>query len=177
MTPPSLSQRNADTAIPVLVVDDEEIVLVALRDLLRQQGYGVSTATDVIQAMTLLKQQPFAIVITDQQMPTLTGLEFLAHVRQVQPDAMRLLITAVLNVNTVIDAINKAEVFRFILKPWERQDLLDTVRYAAERYQALRGERQRLAEALARNAELERLVAQLQKRPPTKKPSRADPRS
>ncbi len=158
--PSDTSLRNASARI--LVVDDEEIVLVALRDLLRLQGYEVVTATDVLPALELLKGQPFAVVLTDQQMPTLTGLEFLAEVKRRQPAASRILITAVLDLNTVIDAINKAEVFRFVLKPWQREELLLAIREAVAHHENICGCQRSLAEAQARNEALTQHVQVLE---------------
>jgi DNA-binding NtrC family response regulator len=174
MTMPPANPPDA-TPTRILVVDDEEIVLVALRDLLRQQGYEVSTASSALEALELVKRQSFAVVLTDQQMPTLTGLEFLAEAKQTQPDASRILITAVLSLGTVIDAINKAEVYRFILKPWQREDLLATVQLAVERYEGICRDKALLAGALAKNEELARLNAELQKKlaPARQKKSRA----
>jgi len=146
----------------LLVVDDEEIVLVALRQTLLQLGYRVTTASDAGKALGTLQEHEFAAVITDHQMPTLTGLEFLAQVRAVQPDASRVLITAVLNLSTVIDAINKAEIFRFLIKPWEREELLGTVRAAVERNQSVRARKEMLAAALRENQALQARVATLE---------------
>src|ERR1019366_9578984 len=95
----------------ILIVDDEEIVLVALRDTLLREGYQVVASPHAIHALSVLKEQPFSVVITDQQMPMVTGLEFLAQVRDIQPDATRILITAVLSLSTLIEAINKAEIY------------------------------------------------------------------
>src|SRR5438093_7439615 len=108
---------------PILVVDDEEVVLVSLRDTLSREGYHVTTAPNAVEALARLKEQAYSVVITDQQMPMLSGLEFLAQVKEMQPDATRILITAVLNLSTVIDAINKGEIYRFIVKPWLREEL------------------------------------------------------
>ena len=168
-----------DSALhPILVVDDEEVVLVSLRDLLRREGYLVTTAPNAVEALARLKEQAYSVVITDHQMPMLTGLEFLSQVKQMQPDATRILITAVLNLATVIDAINKGEIYRFIVKPWLREELIVTVKNAVQRYELIcknqmlqvttlaMNERlvklnQDLAEQVARaedqNAELERL--------------------
>jgi len=147
----------------LLIVDDEEIVLVALRETLRQQGYAVATAQNAVQGLEILQQQQFAAVLSDQQMPMLTGLEFLAQARRIQPDASRILVTAVLNVGTVIDAINKAEIFRFLLKPWQREDLLRTIQEALERYQTLCRNRILLATTLAMNETLTKLTQSLEK--------------
>src|SRR6185312_1066862 len=123
---------------PILIVDDEEIVLVALRDTLVHEGYKVVASPHAVHALSILKEQQFSAVITDQQMPMVTGLEFLAQVKQIQPDATRILITAVLNLGTVIDSINKGEIYRFIVKPWLREELLATVKNAVQRYDLIR---------------------------------------
>ena len=127
--------KNTDNQLhSILLVDDEEIVLIALRDTLAREGYQVATAANALEALKLLKEQAFSVVISDQQMPMLTGLEFLAQVKLLQPDTTRILITAVLNLATVIDAINKGEIYRFIVKPWLREELLATVKNAVQRY-------------------------------------------
>lgn len=151
---PAPPPSPAAPAPHLLVVDDEEIVLVALRQTLTQLGYRVTTASDAIQGLGKLREQEYAAVISDHQMPTLTGLEFLAQVRELQPDASRILITAVLNLGTVIEAINKAEIFRFLIKPWEREELVGTVKAAVERHQVLRTRREMLAAALRENQSL-----------------------
>lgn len=125
------------SAHPALVVDDEEIVLVALRETLRQLGLEVTAMTDPVEALACLRSQPFSIVVSDHQMPRLTGLEFLAEARQIQPRASRILITAVLNVSTVIDAVNRAEICRFLLKPWQREELVATLDAGIERFERL----------------------------------------
>lgn len=122
---------------PILIVDDEEIVLVALRDTLLREGYQVVASPHAVHALSILKEQQFSVVISDQQMPMVTGLEFLAQVKQIQPDATRILITAVLSLGTVIDAINKGEIFRFLVKPWLREELLATVKNAVQRYELI----------------------------------------
>lgn len=135
MTEPS--QCSNGQAARILVVDDEEIVLVALRETLQQQGYVVVSAKNAVQALETLQRERFAVVLTDQQMPTLTGLEFLAQVKKIQPETTRILITAVLSLSTVIDAINKAEIYRFILKPWQRDELLLNIQTAVARYETI----------------------------------------
>ncbi len=122
---------------PILIVDDEEIVLVALRDTLLREGYQVVPSPHAIHALSVLKQQPFSVVITDQQMPMVSGLEFLAQVREIQPDATRILITAVLSLSTVIDAINKGEIYRFIVKPWLHEEFLATIKNSVQRYELI----------------------------------------
>jgi response regulator RpfG family c-di-GMP phosphodiesterase len=146
----------------VLVVDDEEVVLVALRDTLTREGYHVTTAANGAEALARLKEQVFSVVITDQQMPMLTGLEFLSQVKQMQPDATRILITAVLNLSTVIDSINKGEIFRFIVKPWLREELLVTVKNAVQRHELICKNQMLQVATLAMNEKLMKLNANLE---------------
>src|SRR3954470_2172379 len=130
---------ESPTPVPhrILIVDDEEIVLIALRETLLRAGYHVSTANDPLLALEMLQTQQFAAIISDQQMPTMLGLDFLSKAKHMQPDASRMLITAVLSLDTVIEAINRGEIFRFIIKPWLREELLVTVQNAVQRYELL----------------------------------------
>src|ERR1043165_1046098 len=151
-----------ELAHPILIVDDEEIVLVALRDTLLREGYKVVASPHAVHALSILKQQQFSVVITDQQMPMVTGLEFLAQVKEIQPDATRILITAVLSLSTVIDAINKGEIYRFIVKPWLREELLVTVKNATQRYELIGKNQVLQAATLAMNENLAKLNRQLE---------------
>ena len=152
----------------LLIVDDEEIVLSALRDTLAREGYHIVTASSPIVALSLLKKEMFSVVITDQQMPMLSGLEFLSQVKVMQPDATRILVTAILSLSTVVDAINKGEIYRFIVKPWLREELLATVKNAAQRYELigknalLQAATQAMNDKLVKlNTELEQQVARV----------------
>ena len=145
-----------------LIIDDEEIVLVALRETIRREGYQVSTAPSAVEALKLLERENFSVIITDQQMPILTGLEFLAQAKTIQPDATRILITAVLNLNTMIEAINKGEIYRFVVKPWLREELLATVRNAVQRYELICRNAVLQATTLAMNEKLVLLNQTLQ---------------
>jgi response regulator RpfG family c-di-GMP phosphodiesterase len=146
---------------PILIIDDEEIVLVALRDTLVREGYEVVASPHAVHALSVLKQREFSVVISDQQMPMVTGLEFLSQVKQIQPDATRILITAVLNLNTVIEAINKGEIYRFIVKPWLREELLATVKTAVQRFDLIRSHDRLHAQTVGMNERLTQLNAEL----------------
>jgi len=146
----------------VLIVDDEDMVLVSLRDTLKREGYNVTTAPNAVEALARLKEQGFSVVITDQQMPVLTGLELLTMAREMQPDATRILITAVLSLSTVIDAINRGEIYRFIVKPWLREELLVTVKNAVQRYELICRNQTLQATTLAMNEKLTKLNGELE---------------
>jgi response regulator RpfG family c-di-GMP phosphodiesterase len=148
----------------ILIVDDEEIVMVGLRETLTRAGYQVRTSSNPLPALELLQQEQFAVIISDHQMPQMTGLEFLALAKQIQPDATRILITAVLSLDTVIDAINKGEIYRFIVKPWLREELLATVKNAVQRYELLCKNALLQAATLAMNEKLTKLNQELEAR-------------
>lgn len=133
-------ETTATTSLsrPILVVDDEDIVLTALRETLRRAHYDVVTTADPVAALEDLKRREFSVIISDQSMPSLSGLELLSQARQIQPYTTRILITAVLSLDMVIDAINKGEIFRFIVKPWLREEFLATVANAVQRYELIR---------------------------------------
>jgi len=154
----SAEQNIAKESVhPILIVDDEEIVLMALRDTLMREGYKVVASPHAVHAVTVLQEQQFSVVITDQQMPMVTGLEFLAQVKKIQPDATRILVTGVLSLSTVIDAINKGEIYRFVVKPWLREELLATVKNAVQRHELICTNAKLRAETMAMNEELTRM--------------------
>lgn len=136
MNPPK--PKSFDPALHrILIVDDEEIVLKALNTMVLTAGYQVSMAYNPIEALQLVRKEQFSVVLSDYNMPSLTGLEFLSQVKLEQPDATRLLITAFPSLKTVTDAINKGEIYRFILKPWIREELLATLSNAVQRFELI----------------------------------------
>jgi response regulator RpfG family c-di-GMP phosphodiesterase len=148
----------------ILVVDDEDIVRIALRETLRRERYGVTACPSPEEALKALQKEAFAVIISDYQMPGMTGLDFLAKAKQIQPDATRILITAVLSLDTVIEAINKGEIYRFIVKPWIREELLATVRNAVQRHELIVRNTVLQATTLAMNEQLVTLNKALESR-------------
>lgn len=148
---------------PILIIDDEEIVLLAISESLKPEGYQIVTTTQPQKGLELLRQQEFSVIISDHHMPGMTGLEFFAEANKIQPLASRILITGVLTLKVVVDAINKGEIFRFIAKPWIREELLATVKNATHRHE-LMSQNHRLQQQtqtsntalVERNEELER---------------------
>jgi len=157
------TESNTDPKLHrILVIDDEEIVLVGLRETLAREGHQVVTASNPFLALQELQKQPFSVIISDHHMPGVTGLEFLAQAKEIQPDATRILITAVLSLDTVIDAINHGEIYRFIVKPWLREELLATVKSAVQRYDLIRRNSALQAEAIALNQQFMELNKSLE---------------
>ena len=144
----------------ILVVDDEPDVIKSIQDLLRFD-YRVLGATRASDGLRLLREQPVHVVLTDQRMPEMTGVEFLRRLREEHPDTVRLLVTGYADIRAVIDAINEGNVYRYITKPWEPEELQAVVREAVERFELL-AERKRLVEELkAKNEELGHTNAEL----------------
>ncbi len=130
-----MAQKTKKTKI--IIVDDEEIILLALEETISKEGYEIITTVSPLKALEYLRVEEFAVIISDQRMAEMTGLDFLRQAKLIQPDASRILITGVLTLKTIIDAVNKGEIFRFLAKPWIREELLVTVKNAAQRNELL----------------------------------------
>ncbi|HWE36577.1 MAG TPA: hybrid sensor histidine kinase/response regulator [Isosphaeraceae bacterium] len=145
----------------LLILDDEPEVLRSLYDLFRLD-YRVLTFERGAEALQALEKHDPHVILSDQRMPTMTGVEFLRQARRLRPDATRLLLTGYADIKAVIDAINQGAIFRYVTKPWEVDELGTIVRQAVE-HRDLIVERQRLVAELketnARLVEANRLKA------------------
>ncbi len=113
---------------PLLVVDDEASLLMLLSKLFRRY-YDVRTAESGEQALEVIAQGFVPqVIIADQRMPGMSGAEFLAKSREIVPKAVRIILTGYTDVNDIIDSINLGHAYRFLTKPWNNQDLLETIR-------------------------------------------------
>ncbi|MGK5079359.1 HD domain-containing phosphohydrolase [Janthinobacterium sp. HLX7-2] len=148
----------------ILCVDDEPNILSSLRRLFRPHGYRVLTADSGAAGLALLENDTVDLVISDMRMPHMDGAQFLAQVRQRWPGTMRLLLTGYADVDSILDAINKGEIYRYVTKPWDEGDIVLVVRHALER-RALEQDKVRL-EALtaSQNAQLKALNASLEEK-------------
>jgi len=146
----------------LLFVDDEPNILNALRRLFRPLGYKIHTAGGGAEGLALLEQEPVDLVISDMRMPNMDGAQFLERVRQKWPDTMRILLTGYADVSSTIAAINKGEIYRYVTKPWDDNDITLLVKHALER-KDLEREKLRLEElTLRQNDELKELNANLE---------------
>jgi response regulator RpfG family c-di-GMP phosphodiesterase len=160
--PAEIAAQPPGPAGIILCVDDEPNILAALRRLFRGQGYEVHTCDSGRAGLELLAAQPVDIVISDMRMPEMDGVEFLEQVRSRWPDTLRLLLTGHADVRLILDAINRGEIYRYVTKPWDENDILLMVSHALER-KMLVAEKLRL-EALTRhqNEQLRELNANLE---------------
>lgn len=157
------SDTPIDAPLPsILCVDDEPGILSALRRLFRAKGFDVRVAEGGLAGLEALAQQSADVVISDMRMPQMDGVAFLAQVRQRWPDTMRLLLTGYADITSTMGAINEGEIFRYIAKPWDDNDILLIVRSALQQ-RSLELERRRLqALVAAQNNELKKLNADLE---------------
>ncbi|MGV3484677.1 MAG: response regulator [Planctomycetaceae bacterium] len=117
----------------ILIVDDEPDVLLSLRGLLRRD-FEVHTAQSGAEALEIMSQYPVHVIMTDQRMPSMTGVELMHHVRSEHPEAIRIIFTGYADIRAVVEAINSGELYRYITKPWDPDDLLQLLREAVGRH-------------------------------------------
>ncbi len=119
---------------PTILCVDDEIDNVEVLERTFRTSYHVMTATSGLEALKLLEQKEVAVIISDQRMPQMTGVEFFQKSISSHPDTIRILLTGYSDISSVIDAINTGQVYRYITKPWDIHDLKSTVARAVERY-------------------------------------------
>lgn len=154
----------------LLVVDDEPENLKALERTLRD-AFNVVLTTDPLEALKLASEEEFAAVVSDQRMPSMLGTELLARIAVRHPCTTRLILTGHTDSSEMLDAINRAEIWRYVTKPWDNRELVATLLQAVERHRLLR-ENARLVTDLERsnralerqNREVEELNADLERR-------------
>ncbi len=149
----------AENKINVLYVDDEQNNLISFKATFRIK-YNVHTAISGEDAVKILNNNPIDIIVTDQRMPNMTGVQFLESILEAHPEPMRILLTGYADLNAVIDAVNKGKIFHYLTKPWNEEELDITIKRAFEVY-TLRKDEKELTEKLGvTNAQLEFLLRQ-----------------
>ncbi|PAU65760.1 response regulator [Pseudomonas sp. PIC25] len=135
--------------IKIQLVDDEPHVLSALQRVLRPHRWEVHAFDDVQEALEALTLHDYAVIISDYKMPHLDGVTYLQFAKQRQPHAMRMVLSAHGDRQSMMQAINQAEIYRFLSKPWEDYEIETAIKAAIDLYQ-LRHENQRLLEQVRR---------------------------
>ena len=142
---------------PSILCVDDEIDNVEVLERTFRTSYNVITATSGLEALKILEQKEVAVIISDQRMPQMTGVEFLQKSISSHPDTVRILLTGYSDINSVIDAINTGQVYRYITKPWDIHDLKSTVARAVERYRMRKEIEQKTGELKSAYQELKSL--------------------
>lgn len=118
---------------PILIVDDEKDNLEALKRLLRSE-YEVSVTDSAFEALKMIQKETFHVIVSDQRMPEMTGVELLEKSKAICPNTTRILLTGYTDVESVIGAINRGNIYRYVAKPWDPEDLNITLRQANESF-------------------------------------------
>lgn len=129
--------KSTNSPYRILLVDDEPNVLKALQRVFRQEKYEVVTISSGQEALALLRKEVFHLMISDYMMPGMTGAELLKQAKAIKPEIIRIMLTGHADTGAVMGAINEGAVYKFILKPWNDDDLRITVALALEQYDLL----------------------------------------
>ncbi len=131
------SSEKVPSPYRILLVDDEPNVLSALRRVFHQENYQVVTADNGQEALDLLSREPFHLMISDYMMPVMNGGELLRQAKALHPELIRIMLTGHADTGAIMSAINEGAVYKFILKPWNDDDLRVTVALALEQYELI----------------------------------------
>ena len=147
----------------LLLVDDESDILSSLKRLLRPLAYDIVTATSGEQGLQILAEQHVDVVLSDQRMPGMSGVEFLCLVKERYPDVVRMVLSGYADLQSVTDAVNEGAVYKFMTKPWDDEQLIGNIEDAFQ-LKSMADENTRLSRELQlRNMDLTLVTRQLQK--------------
>jgi len=145
----------------LLLVDDEDNILSALKRLLRRDGYQIVTARNGPEGLQRLAEHPVDVILSDQRMPGMSGVEFLRQAKALYPDTVRMTLSGFTDLQSIIDAVNEGAIYKFLTKPWD-DELLRSHLAQAFAQKEMADENKRLTTQLAgANAELETLNTRL----------------
>jgi type II secretory ATPase GspE/PulE/Tfp pilus assembly ATPase PilB-like protein/DNA-binding NarL/FixJ family response regulator len=156
--PAAASPAEPPTRYRVLLVDDEPGVVKALTRVFRQENYEVVAAGNAAEALEQLKTKPVEVVISDYMMPGMNGAELLKKIKALYPETIRIMLTGHADTGAVMGAINEGAVYKFILKPWNDDDLRVTVALALEQYDLIRKNRSLQLENAKKSKEISALA-------------------
>jgi diguanylate cyclase (GGDEF)-like protein/PAS domain S-box-containing protein len=147
----------------LLLVDDEENILAALKRLLRREGYRILVAGSAAEGLQRLAEDEVDVIVSDQRMPGMTGVEFLRRAKDLYPHTLRLVLSGYTELQSIIDAVNEGAIYKFLTKPWDDERLRGHVAEAF-RQKELADENRRLARQVDRaNADLAKLNERLER--------------
>jgi len=145
--------------IKVLYIDDEQNNLFSFKAVFRTD-FKITVAISADEALKKLEQESFHVIITDQRMPGMTGVEFLESILDKYPHPVRILLTGYTDINAVIDAVNKGKIFHYLSKPWDEEELRQTIRTAFDLYRAREDQKEITEKLTHTNEQLEFLIRQ-----------------
>ncbi len=156
-----LAEPGEGTKRIVLCVDDEPAILSALKRALRAPNIAVITATSGAQALEFMAELSVDLVVSDMRMPGMDGAQLLERICRDWPDTVRILLTGYSDTETTILAVNRGRIFRYLQKPWDERELMDSVQEGLELRQRLRDEARLLSMGTAQDEQLRQLNDEL----------------
>ncbi|UFS71550.1 response regulator [Geomonas sp. RF6] len=141
----------------ILFVDDNRLILEIAKDLFLERGVSILTACNAAEALELFQEKEIAVVVSDNHMPGMSGLEFLSALKEISPETIKVLMSAYADLATALAAINSSEVFRYLLKPWNEEEVIEVVEEGVRRYHLMntvRREDDNVLRSLAQTIEL-----------------------
>lgn len=160
MSEPTQGERRPK----ILLVDDEEAILNSLRRSLRSQPYDLLLAQSAAQALELFEQHRIDLVVSDARMPGMDGPTLLAKIHQLKPECMSILLTGYAELASIVKAVNEGQIYRYISKPWDDEELLMTLRQALAMQHAERERRRLVVLTRRQNESLRELNETLERR-------------
>ncbi len=157
--PPRVASQIEYRDYPVLVVDDEEENILAFQ-LNFRHDFTVDAAPSGAEALERLKERTYAVVVTDQRMPGMSGVELLEQTVDAYPHLIRIIVTGYTDNQSLIDAINMGRIYKYVTKPWSRDEMAVTIKRAIETYSLSLENDRLLRELQTKNEELEQTVAE-----------------
>ena len=140
----------------LLLVDDEKHILNALQRELRDSDWDITACNDPEGGLQLLASQDFDVVMSDYRMPRVSGVQVLAEARRLQPTSMRIMLSGYTDAPAMLQAVNNAELFRYLLKPWDPRELQDALFAALRKRKEIKVGRMLIAQKIRERNELKR---------------------
>ncbi|WP_367849242.1 EAL domain-containing protein [Rhodoferax sp. WC2427] len=147
----------------LLLVDDEDSIVSALKRLLRRDGYNVVTANSGVQGLQRLAENAVDVIVSDQRMPGMTGVEFLRRAKELYPDTVRIVLSGYTELQSITDAINEGAIYKFLTKPWDDAHLRDHIAEAFTQKEMLDENRRLGSAVIVANHELSAVNERLEK--------------
>ena len=153
---------SEDKTLNLLCVDDEDGIMRSLKRLLRSENFNVLTASSGVEALEILEQTPVQVLVADQRMPDMSGIELLEKVKCRYPQVVRVVLSGFADIATILESINKGEVFRYLGKPWNDEELKTMLRQCFDQYNLEQENKELLAIVNRQNEQLAKLNGALE---------------
>ncbi len=157
-----MSYKETKEIPKILFVDDEENILKSLKRLFIDEEIEVFTANSGGAGLDIIKKNEISVVISDQKMPEMNGVEFLARAKEISPDSIRIILTGYADINAAMDAINKGGAYRYITKPWDDTDIILLIKDSIEKYRLIKENKDLTELTKKQNEELKKWNTQLE---------------